>query len=41
MMILWRYLALGSADEADSRAHPDSLGFGLFNRHLDGFGWGI
>lgn len=32
------YLALCRTDEADSRAHPDSLGFGLLNCHLNGFG---
>lgn len=32
------YLALCSTDEADSRPHPDSLGFGLLNSHLNGFG---
>ena len=33
------YLALCSADEADSGPHPDSLGCGLLHGHLDGLGW--
>lgn len=41
MLIDLCYLALCSTDEADSRSHPDSLGFGLLDCHLNGFGLAI
>lgn len=41
MIIDQCYLALRSADEADGRPHPDSLGFGLLNCDLNGFGLDI
>lgn len=32
-------LALRSADKVDGRPNPDSLGFGLLDCNLNGFGW--
>jgi len=38
-IIIQGYLALRSADKVDGRPNPDSLGFGLLDCNLNGFGW--